>query len=80
MRGLLELWMELVTWSEVVSPLAAAVHLVHSDTTQQVSVVGFLQTRHQQLALGDLLWSHIQQLEGGLWISQPRHDCLSVFL
>lgn len=69
-----------LTWSEVMSPLAAAVHLIHSDATQQVCVVGFLQTRHKQLALGNLLWSHVHQLESGLWIHHSSHDCLGVLL
>lgn len=69
-----------LTCSEVVSPLAAAVHLVHSDTTQQVCVVGFLQSRHEQLALGNLLWSHVQQLERGLRIRHSSHDALGVLL
>lgn len=69
-----------LTWSEVVSPLAAAVYLVHGNTTQQVGVVGFLQTRHEQLALGDLLRRHIQQLERGLGIRHSSHDGLGVLL
>lgn len=66
--------------SEIMSPLTAAVHLVHSDSTQQVCVVGLLQTRHEQLALGDFLWSHIQQLERGLGIRHSSHDCLGLLL
>lgn len=62
------------------SPLAAAVHLVYSNTTQQVCVVGFFQTRHEQLALGDLLWSHVHQLERGLGIRHSSQDCLGVLL
>lgn len=62
------------------SPLAAAVDLVHSDATQLVGLVGLLQTGHQQLALGDLLRSHVEQLERTLGLRHSSHDGLSVLL
>lgn len=62
------------------TPLAATVHLINSNTTQEVCFVGFLQTRHQELALSNFLWSHVHQLEGGLWICHSSHDHLSMLL
>lgn len=69
-----------LTWSEVVPPLAAAVHFVHRHATQQLGLVSLLQTGHQQFAFGDLLWSHIDQLEGGLWVRQCSENRFCVLL
>lgn len=69
-----------LTWSEVMAPLAAAVHLVHCDAAQQLCIVGFFQTRHEHLAFGDFFGGHIQQLERCCRVNHPGHDCFGVLL
>lgn len=62
------------------TPLTAAVHFVHSDALQQTHIISFLQFRHQQFALGDLLRRDVEQFEGAVFISHTCHDGLGILL
>lgn len=68
------------TRPEVVAPLTAAVHLIHSDASQAPSLVSLLQLGHEHFALCNLLWGDINELQLGIPL---QHFCvhpLHVFL
>lgn len=76
----LGLFIHTLTWSEVMTPLTAAVNFVHSDALQQTQIIRFLQFRHQQFALGNLFRSDVEQFERAVFINHACHDVLRILL
>lgn len=68
------------TRPEVVAPLTAAMHLIHSNASQAPGLISLLQLGHEHFALCNLLRGHINQFQLGIPLHHFHVDPLHVFL